>query len=185
MPTDIFGFNTVFQEELFWNTCVKEELLGHKELCIILSPLRIWLWFNLHGEAWSKWQILLSFMLHLSWMMLARFLVPSDMYSSSSNMCFKPKKSSWEMQNLNLHNCKMNPFFLTHHLIRSLCIFIFQCFIYLFPFCNMNVEPKFFYPPRASRGETKIRKQTQTRKQAQTLVTSEPQTITIAKKSEL
>ena len=36
------------------------------------------------------------------------------------------KKPSWEMQNLNLHNCKMNSFFLTHHLIRASLHFHFS-----------------------------------------------------------
>ena len=43
------------------------------------------------------------------------------------------------MQNLNLHNCKMNPFFSLITSLEPLCIFIFQCFLSI----QINVEPKF------------------------------------------
>ena len=101
------------------------ELL-HKELCII-SPNLALIQFTWGGLK----QVTNSPLVHAPFVMLdalARFLVSSDMYSSSlwEYVLQAKKKPSWEMQNLNLHNCKMNPFFLTHHLIRASLHFHFS-----------------------------------------------------------
>ena len=113
------------------------ELL-HKELCIILPNLAL-IQFTWGGLK----QVTNSPLVHAPFVMLdalARFLVSSDMYSSSLRICASSqKKPSWEMQNLNLHNCKMNPFFSLITSLEPLCIFIFQCFLSI----QINVEPKF------------------------------------------
>ena len=114
------------------------ELL-HKELCII-SPNLALIQFTWGGLK----QVTNSPLVHAPFVMLdalARFLVSSDMYSSSLwEYVLQAKKS--QVEKCKTWICiiaKWTHFFSLITSLEPLCIFIFQCFLSI----QINVEPKF------------------------------------------